>query len=81
MLDNLYIQRNTLAVFEPTEISGHPAVRGDDIVGPVCTLYTAIADYQGLSTDGNLGGRPLADPCGPSRRMAEMILSNLPPLR
>lgn len=80
-LDGLYLQRDTLAVFEPIEIAGHPAVHADGIVGPVCTIYTAVADYQGVSTDGNLAGRPLADPCAPSRRMAEMILSNLPPLR
>jgi hypothetical protein len=80
-LDGLYLVRDTFAVFKPIEIFGHPALHADDVAGPVCTIYTAIADYQAVSTDGNLAGRPLADPCGPSRRMAEMILSNLPPLR
>ncbi|MFC4942443.1 DUF3558 domain-containing protein [Pseudonocardia sp. GCM10023141] len=80
-LDGIYLVRDTFDVFEPIEVSGHPAVHADQIAGPVCTIYTAIADYQGVSTDGNLAGRPLADPCGPSRRMAELILSNLPPLR
>lgn len=80
-LDGIYLIRDTFAVFEPIEIAGHPAVHADGNAGPVCTIYTAIADYQGVSTDGNLAGRPLPDPCAPSRRMAEMILSNLPPLR
>lgn len=80
-LDGIYLVRDTFAVFEPIEIAGHPAVHADRNAGPVCTIYTAIADYQGISTDGNLAGRPLPDPCAPSRRMAEMILSNLPPLR
>jgi hypothetical protein len=80
-LDGIYIIRDTFDVFEPTQIAGHPAVHADGTAGSVCTIYTAIADYQAVSTDGNLAGRPLADPCGPSRRMAEMILSNLPPLR
>lgn len=81
VLDGLYLVRDTFAVYEPIEIGGHPAVHADRNAGPVCTVYTAISDYQGVATDGNLGGRPLADPCAPSRRMAELILSNLPPLR
>lgn len=80
-LDGIYLVPETFAVFEPIEVAGHPAVHADDVAGPVCTIYTAIADYQAVATDGNLGGRPLPDPCAPSRRMAEMILSNLPPLR
>jgi hypothetical protein len=79
-LDGLYLGRDTYAVFEPMEIAGHPAVRADLTSGDVCTIYVAVADYQGLSTDGNLAGRPLPDPCAPSRRMAELVLSNLPPL-
>jgi hypothetical protein len=81
VLDGIYIIRDTFAVFEPTEIAGHPAVRGDGSTLTGCTIYTAISDYQGVSTNTNLAGRKLADPCAGARRMAEMILSNLPPLR
>jgi hypothetical protein len=58
-LDGLYLVRDTFAVFKPIEIFGHPALHADDVAGPVCTIYTAIADYQAVSTDGNLAGRPL----------------------
>lgn len=81
VLDGLYLVRDKFAVYEPLEVAGHPAVHADGNAGPVCTIYVAISDYQGVSADGNLGGRPLPDPCAPSRRMAEFILSNLPPLR
>ena len=80
-LDDIYIVRDSLAVFEPTEVSGHPAFRGDGSTLTGCTIYTAIADYQGVATGTNVAGRKLADPCAGARLMAEMILSNLPPLR
>jgi hypothetical protein len=80
-LDGVYLVRDTFAVFEPMKISGHPAVHADRNSGSDCTIYTAIADYQAVATDGDLAGAPEGDPCAPSRRMAELILSNLPPLR
>lgn len=80
-LDNIYIVRDTFKIFEPTEISGHPAVRADATTLTGCVIYTAVADYQAVATGTNLAGRELADPCAGARRMAEMILSNLPPLR
>ncbi|WP_298800659.1 DUF3558 domain-containing protein [Pseudonocardia sp. 73-21] len=81
VLDGLFIVRDSLAVFEPTEVSGHPAYRADGTTLTGCRIYTAIADYQGVATGTNPAGRKLADPCAGARRMAEMILSNLPPLR
>ncbi|MFC5993330.1 DUF3558 domain-containing protein [Pseudonocardia hispaniensis] len=80
-LDYLYGIRDTFAVFEPLEVAGHPAVRADGNADGRCSLYVAIAEYQLLSADGNLAGRPLPDPCARSRRMIEAVLSNLPPLR
>lgn len=77
-LENLYVVRNTFQVFEPGEVTGHPSVRADN--GNGCTLYVAIADDQLMSADGHLGGPPLPDPCARSRRMAELVLSNLPDL-
>lgn len=79
-LDGIYLLRGTTAVFEPTEIAGHPAVRADS-GGAFCMIYVGIADYQGVAVGADAAGRPRADACAPSRRMAEMILSNLPPLR
>jgi hypothetical protein len=79
-IDGLTIAKDTFVRFEPTVVSNHPAVRADDSARTGCTIYTAIADYQAIATNGdNSGSDP--DPCARSRRMAEMILSNLPPLR
>jgi len=80
-LDGVYLVRENFAKFEPLEISGHPAVRADRNPDSGCSIYTAIADYRAIATLGDTIGRPRADVCAPSRRMAEMILSNLPPLR
>jgi hypothetical protein len=80
-LDGIYLNRDAVAVFEPTEVAGHPAVHTADTVGGACTIYTAIADYQVVGVTADEAGRPRADPCAPSRRMTELILSNLPPLR
>lgn len=79
-LDGIYILRDVLVNFEEREISGHPALRGDYNDDGSCTIYTAISDYQGMSTAANAAGRPLPDPCELPVRMAEFILSNLPPL-
>jgi hypothetical protein len=80
MLEGLAATKDTFARFEPMDISGHPAIRADRTSATGCTLYTAVADYQGIATNGGFAGRD-PDPCARSRRMAEMILSNLPPLR
>ena len=81
VLDGVYLVRDTFARFEPLEISGHPAVRADRTSAPSCTIYVGIADYQGVAVGADAAGRPVPDICASSRRMAEMILSNLPPLR
>lgn len=80
-LDGIYLVRDTFATFEPLEISGHPAVHADRNSDSGCSIYTGIADYQAIATLADSIGRPRADACAPSRHMAEMILSNLPPLR
>lgn len=80
-LDIVYGIRDVYAIFEPSEIAGHPAVRADYNNDEGCVIYTAIADYQGMATGTDIGVGGQADPCAGSRRMAELILSNLPPLR
>lgn len=79
-LDFIYATRPDNERFVPTEVAGHPAVRVDFVADNSCTLYTGIADHQGVSTEHNTANRPLPDPCDIPRRMAEFILSNLPPL-
>ncbi|MHA6793556.1 DUF3558 domain-containing protein [Pseudonocardia bannensis] len=80
-LEGLYLTRDTFEVFEPGDVGGHPSVRADGNRGGRCSLYVAVAEDQLLSTDGNLAGRPASDPCAVSRRMAELVLANLPHLR
>jgi hypothetical protein len=80
VLDDLYLTREVFFRYEPREVAGHPAVRADyNDIGD-CTIITAIADYQGVSTEGNPAGRPQPDPCALSTRMAEFVIANLPPL-
>lgn len=79
-LDGLYLTREVYFRFEPREVAGHPAIRADYNDLGDCTILTAIADYQGVSTEGNPAGRPQPDPCALSTRMAEFIIANLPPL-
>lgn len=79
-LDGIYVQRVGYARFEPVTVAGHPGFHADQAESDGCTLYIAIADYQMMTVVADLRAEPLPDPCAPSRRMAEMILSNLPPL-
>lgn len=67
--------------FEFLEVAGHPALRADELPDRQCTLSVGIADLQNLSVDAYFDLKPRPDPCAPARRMAEMVLSNLPPLR
>jgi hypothetical protein len=80
-LPDFYRIRDSFQVFEILEVAGHPAVRADGEPTGECTLNVAISDVQILTTEGYLDGRVLPDPCAPARRMAELVLSNLPPLQ
>lgn len=73
-----------LPVFRPIEISGLPAV--DIMSGPqvqTCTTTVGVADGQSLqlntSVGGGLDGLPDGDPCAEGHRVAEEIVSTLPP--
>lgn len=70
-----------LLEFMPIEIAGHPAVASARTSTAGCTVDVGIADDQVLSAGGNVRGRKIPDPCGLSRRIAEAVLSNLPPMR
>lgn len=80
-LPGIYVVRETLARFEPLQIGGHPGVRTNLNHGSGCDITVAPSDDQLLGADGNLAGRPMPDECARSRRMIELILSNLPPRR
>jgi hypothetical protein len=80
-LPDFYRLRRVSHNFEILQVAGHPAVRSDDTPVGGCVLYVAAADEQILSAKGYVDSRGLPDPCAPARRMAELVLSNLPPLR
>lgn len=61
------------------DVAGHPAVRADINNDGSCFLVVALGGEQLLGTLGNIAGRSVPDPCALPRRMAELILSNLPP--
>lgn len=63
------------------QVAGHPTLRLDAEPDRECVLYVGVADEQVLDVDACLDGRMLPDPCAPARRMAEMVLSNLPLLQ
>lgn len=80
-LPGIYVIREQIARFEPLEISGHPGVRADRTLRGGCEITVAASDDQLIGANGNAAGLPIPDECGRSRRMVEMILSNLPPRR
>lgn len=77
----IYVIRDQLAHFEPLQIAGHPGVRADRTPRDGCEIAVAASDDQLIGANGNAAGLPIPDECGRSRRMVEMILSNLPPRR
>ena len=72
-----------LPVFRPLRIAGLPAV--DIMSGPqvlTCTTTVGVADGQSLELNTDVGltnGRRDADPCAEGHRVAEEIVSTLPP--
>lgn len=77
VLDGTYAIRDALPYFEAREVAGHPAYRAELSETGTCTIVVAISDYQGV---GAKADQPASDPCRTSTRMAEFVLSNLPPL-
>lgn len=77
ILDGMDLIRESAFFYEKLQVAGHPAVRGDSSDSGTCTITIAVADYQGV---GAKADQPESDPCSTSIRMAEFVLSNLPPL-
>lgn len=73
-----------LAVFRPGQTAGSPSVDSKTSdTDPVCTTTVGVADGQTLDVSASLGSRSSgeseADSCAISRRVAEEIVSTLPP--
>jgi hypothetical protein len=79
-LPGMYRLHHAEPGFEILQITGHPALRFDLDPAVQCGLAVGVADFQNLGTDGYYDREPRPDICAQSRRMAEMILANLPPL-
>lgn len=77
VLDGQYLIRDTLLFYEEREVAGHPALRAELSDTGTCTITVAVSDYQGVAATAD---QPASDPCTTSTRMAEFVLSNLPPL-
>ena len=82
VLRNIYAQRATFAVFEVTQVAGHPAIRTKDLVeGTSCFFRVAAAQTQTLNLMFTSLGQGLEEPCGPAKALAETVMANLPPLK
>lgn len=59
-------------------VAGHPAASYNpgELVG--CVVTVGVADDQGIEAQSNALAPPTPEDCGRSRRMAELILANLP---
>ena len=76
----MYRLHHAEAGFEILQIARHPALRFDRDPMRECGFSVGVADLQNVGVFGYADRKPRPDICAQSRRMAEMILANLPPL-
>lgn len=82
VLHNIYAQRANFAVFEVTQVAGHPAIRTKNLVeGTSCFFRVAAAQTQTLNLMFTSLRQGLEEPCGPAKALAEGVMGNLPPLK
>lgn len=82
VLRNVYSQRDTIPVFEVTELAGQPAIRTkDDVDGASCYFRVAAAETQTLIVRFTALRPDREDPCGPAKSFTETVIGNLPPLK
>jgi hypothetical protein len=81
ILERTYANRSALAVFQPLQISGLPAVAHQSGVGiPRCYVTVGLAQQQGIDVIFTDLREPHEDPCGAARAAAEVAVGNLLPL-
>lgn len=81
VLHNVYSQRETIPVFEMTEVAGLPAIRTkDDVNGTTCYFRVATSEAQTLIVRFTSLVPARLDPCPPAKLFAETVIGNLPPL-
>ncbi|MGH3548755.1 MAG: DUF3558 domain-containing protein [Pseudonocardiaceae bacterium] len=80
VLRNVYSQRDSIPVFEVTQVAGQPAIRTkDDANSTSCYFRVAAAQAQTLIVRYTSLGQRREDPCVPAKDFAETIIGNLPP--
>lgn len=80
-LDSVFRNRDLYHNFTAFRISGYPALRVDPDPTGSCLLQVGAADDHVLEISAYGDSRVVPEPCAMAVRMAEMVLSNLPPLR
>ena len=82
-LNEVYRDRALYPLFEPIEVGGLPgAVRQAIAGGNTCDAAVSLTESQSLEVGfSNLKPGTPVDACGEARRIAEVILGNLPPPR
>lgn len=80
VLGNVYAQRDSLPVFELTEVAGQPAIRTQDNVDGTCYFRVAAAEAQTLIIRFTSLKQPREEACGPAKALAATVIGNLPPL-
>jgi hypothetical protein len=80
VLGNVYAQRDSLPVFELTQVAGHPAIRTQDNVDGTCYYRVAAAEAQTLIVRFTSLRQRGEEACGPAKAFAETVIGNLPPL-
>lgn len=80
-LSTIYEKQSQYGYFEPTEISGYPAVYAstlDNRDDGECGLWVGVSDQTMLFIMSNLDDQPdFDDPCGVADRVAEAAIANL----
>ena len=80
VLGNVYAQRDSLPVFELTQVAGHPAIRTQDNVDGTCYYRVATAEAQTRIVRFTSLRQRREEACGPAKAFAETVIGNLPPL-
>jgi Protein of unknown function (DUF3558) len=80
VLGNVYAQRDSLPVFELTQVAGYPAIRTQDNVDGTCYFRVATAEAQTLILRFTSLRQRREEACGPAKALAETVIGNLPPL-
>ena len=81
ILERIYANRASEAIFEPLMIAGLPAVVHQPGPVPTCYVTVGLAQRQGLDVEFSDLRQPYEDPCGAARMGAKVAVGNLPPLK